>query len=922
MAEHPLRPLVCLTRQLQEAVLEVVASARGPWPGLGSQFAQRTGDLDTGHFADAVAQAVTCGLYAVATEPDESLPAAARQWLLTQADPLLEHVLRMCLDRHAQPLFADAADTAAARIARYLAKRPADVARAGPHAGPHAPPGRSYFFEEFLSQYSAQSRRRQGVYYTPPELASYVVRSIDDLLRTEFALEDGLADRSPWQEVRQRAGTPHMSAVGHPTASFVRLLDPAMGTGVFLLAAFDHIRHWWEAQRSTQTVDDWSEFVTRTVLPRLCGQELMLPAVVVAQLLMTARLVESGYNFRQPGKLSLHLGNTLFQPRIGDTGLVDEAHPYTIVLGNPPFAGVSDNHDPWVRQLLRGRAPGTPQEVANYFQVDGQPLGEKKHWLEDDYVKFVRLAHWLIEAAGTGIVGLVTNHGFLDNVTFRGMRQQLLSTFSRIGVVDLHGNTRTGERSPDGGPDESVFGIEQGVAVTLFCRPVRSTASSCIEHVSLWGRRSEKLHALLGGPRLPGTPLEPCTPNYFLAPHDRSGDAEYARGYRLSDIMPVNSTAPVTARDSFVVAFSEAELQERIAVLGDSNVSDEEIRRRYFTSGRSTKYPAGDTRGWRLAEARERIRREPDWRQWIRDCLYRPFDRRKIFWIAWMIDWPRDAIMAHLATGNNVALVARRQVPASQPCNYFWITDTITLDGLVRSDNRGSESVFPLYLAENIAGGYARALRDGRPAFSTVGPRRPNFSADFVDRFASQLNLSWNAETGAVRAEQFTPWELFCYIYALLHAPSYRQRFAAWLRIDFPRVFVPVQSALFRSLSLLGAQLVEHHLLRGEPSVRVAFEGPLSANQVGAGFPRWAQHRIYLNRDLSVGPVAQNVWEFRVGTHQVCRKWLKDRRGRELLPADLLHFGRLVTALDDTLICMRQIDQEIDRCGGWNSGFA
>ena len=385
--------------------------------------------------------------------------------------------------------------------------------------------------------------------------------------------------------------------------------------------------------------------------------------------------------------------------------------------------------------------------------------------------------------------------------------------------------------------------------------------------------------------------------------------------------MPVNSTAAVTARDGFVVAFSAAELRDRISVLCDGQVSDDEIRQRFFTSGRSPKYPPGDTRGWRLADARQRLSREADWTRYIRDCLYRPFDRRQIFWTPWMIDWPREAVMAHLVDGDNLAIVARRQVPASHPCNYFWITDTIALDGLIRSDNRGSESVFPLFLVENQPPGPPPAVTRHTHAGQHVRARRANFSADFLARFAEQLQLVWNPNVRAGQDDQFTALELFHYIYAVLHAPSYRERFAAWLRIDFPRVFIPARLELFRRLSALGSQLVERHLLRINPPVRVSVAGPTRPAQVSPGGPRLVNQRIHVNSSLSIGPVPTEVWEFRVGTHQVCHKWLNDRRGRDLDSTDLAHFCQILTSVHDTLACMQQIDREIAAYGGWAAAF-
>ena len=416
------------------------------------------------------------------------LPPVARTWLLTQSDPLTQVALMPCLDERIAEVgelgdgmveIRDYLADSSTRLAQYLA---AQDARSGWDG--------LYFLETFLHQYHAPSRRRRGVYYTPIELATFLVRQVDQGLRTEFGCALGLADPATWQQVASRR------VQLDPHRPFVRTFDPAMGTGVFLLAAFDLMRETWVAQAATRARLPWNEFVTSIVLPRLVGQDLMLSAVVVARLLLTARLADSGYEFRHPGVLQLHCGNTLQSPRVGDEDLANSDAPFTVIWGNPPFSGLSEHRSPWIRDLLRGKAPGTPTSVASYFLVDDEPLAERKHWLDDDYVKFLRVAHWLIERADCGVVGLVSNHGYLDNITFRGLRQQLLRTFSRISVVDLHGNSRAGERAPDGTADESVFGIEQGVALCLLRRGPASDRAVRVEHTDVWGLRDDKLTRL------------------------------------------------------------------------------------------------------------------------------------------------------------------------------------------------------------------------------------------------------------------------------------------------------------------------------------------------------------------------------------------------------------------------------------------
>lgn len=919
MAEHPLHQLVLLTRRLRDRLITRDFADSRDGRGVRELFAERTGLTTFVECADAVALATASALLAVQRVLPTSLPGAARQWLLAQADPLILAPLAPCLDASRDPAsgmldelteIRDYLATPATRLADYLS---ATNVRSGWEG--------LYFLETFLQQYHAPSRRKRGVYYTPVELATFLVRQVDECLRNELGCSRGLVDAATWQSVASR---PEWVA---PQSSFVRTLDPAMGTGVFLLAAFDRMRSSWTTasaglEHESAAHRAWSPFVNSVILPRLVGQDLMLSAVVVAQLLLTARLVYSGYDFRPAGVLELHCGNTLLHPRVGDEELATSDTPFTVIWGNPPFSGLSEHRSPWIRDLLRGQAPGTPGAVANYFEVDGRPLAERKHWLDDDYVKFLRVAHWLVERAGCGVVGLVSNHGYLDNVTFRGLRQQLLKAFSRVSVLDLHGNSRAGERAPQGDADESVFGIEQGVAVSLLCRPPACDvkmrdAAVRVEHVQLWGGRQDKL-ARLAQHELP-TPvaLEPRTPHYLFVPRDVHAESLYLRGVRLCDVMPLSSTAPVTARDGLVVAFTADELRTRLRTLADPRIADDTIREQYFPRPRSNRYPAGDTRGWQLPEARARLREELDWGALMRPCQYRPFDRRWIIWAKWMIDWRRETVVRHLTGIPNLALVARRQSPAAQPCDYFWITDMLALDGLIRSDNRGSESLFPLYVMSPEFPSHDTA--DAHSHHVTA-----NFARDFVQQMERQLGRAWCETTDdTVDGCSFTPLALFNYIYALFHAPSYRQRFASWLRQDFPRVFLPAHAELFDPLQQLGDRLVRLHRLREPPSHGPTFEAEVGDLLLKAPYPRWSPaERIELAPAVSCGPVQRGTWEYRVGAYQVCQKWLKDRPGRLLTTGDLRVYTQLVAAIEETRQIAQQIDTHIQLAGDWPQAFA
>lgn len=923
--------------ELQPLVLRRFRSAaeQDRWRPLAAAISAATDtDLPDDEFADLYAQSLVCGAAAVALAGPLFQAEPVRAWTLEHTNPLWKRIVEEVL---ALSQGHDSLPTASSQ-------------------SPQAPDPILAFYEAFLARHDRRRRKRYGVFYTPPAMARYILNEVDRCLIEEFGLTDGLADDVTWEEMTERSSSPSPAMV-RPGDAFVQVLDPALGTGVFLTEAIKLV-HTRLTAKWTADGDDagrvsrrWDQYVAGSLLPRLAGLELMLPACVVATVKLVATLAETGFSFTHPSRLEIHLVNTLAGPEqrqrslfAGDQNespLLQAAAagrdfgmraPSTVIVGNPPFSGISQQQGRWITELLRGQAGGR-HEWCSYFEVDGRPLGERKTWLQDDYVKFLRYAHWKIERVGCGIVGFVTNHGYLDNPTFRGVRRQLLTTFPRITVIDLHGNRKKKEQSPDGRPDENVFGIEQGTAIGLLRRPLGQSVSSRQVHGELWGDAAQKLksleaaaqqvrsHATEAGFNLQST--FPSAPNYFFVPRGEPPTAEYDAAPRLPDLMPVNVTAPVTARDGFVVAFTREELLERIAEFRDLAVPDDDIRRRYFTNTRSARYPPGDTRGWKLAAARRRAAADPRWQEHIRPCWYRPFDQRFVYWSEGMIDWPRGLVVPYLMRAGNLALVARRQMLPTQPCNYFWITDQLMLDGLIRSDNRGSESVFPLYL-ESV------------PADAGSG-YRVNLDETSVARLAGQLGLRWGPD-GVAEDDALGPLELMYYGYALFFSPTYRRRYAEQLRSDFPRVLLPRRPELFRALARWGERLAERHLLRG---TGMALTGDRHATQaqgaaqaeitpswsvhavplVASGFPRYQHERISISRDVWLEPVSEEVWNFHVGGHQVCRKWLKDRRGRTLVAPDLAAYIRIVSAIRDTMRIMIQIDSAVQAAGGWPAAF-
>ena len=618
----------------------------------------------------------------------------------------------------------------------------------------------------------------------------------------------------------------------------------------------------------------------------------------------------------EPQRLfALAWGNTLAGPDI----VSQLENPPNVVIGNPPYRGVSSNRGEWIESLVRGNG-----EDGGFYFVDGEPLGEKKVWLQDDYVKFLRFSQWLIDRREVGVMAMVTNHGYLDNSTFRGMRASLLESFDDVTILDLHGNRKKNESCPSGEQDENVFQIEQGVAVGLFVKVGGNSnpADRNIRYSELWGTRPQKLAQLSElaanvsahgdsvsiGADIPAQGLNPRPPYYFFTPCDHSDDVEYVNALRIDQAMPVSTSAVVTARDSFIIDTDRDRLVARLRDFADLSISDDEIRRRYFRRTRSAKYAAGDTRGWNMSAARRRLAELSNWQDEIRTCQYRPLDTRWILWLDWMIDWPRKEVMQLFTDRPNIGLLSRRQMLPKQPCNFFWATKEIAVDGILRSDNRGNESVFPLYSTDASGNDFV-----------------PNFSPELIEAVEQATDLRWSEDVIGCLWDAFDPEQLMAYIYALMHSSGYRSRYASWLSTEFPHVMVPDSAWLFYRMALAGVRLLRLHCDGGNLSGVedwLAIVSDAMDRRVGVQQPKRSDESVEINDQLSLDDIPANVWDYRAGAHAVCEKWLRSRRGELLSDADVRRYWRIRNAVQGTIRLSERIDRWIVTAGGWPTAFA
>ena len=849
-------------------------------------------DLSEADFADMMAQTITYSLFAARCYHTHGTFDRNRAIeILDEMNPFLSQLLWISIQRLTQlhwiidPIaeLLDLAD---------MESIITDFGTEGRQAGPII-----HFYEDFLSDYDPKIRRQRGVYYTPEPVVSYIVRSVDTVLTEQFNLSDGLA----------HTGTIDVSGTQMPK---VHILDPAAGTGTFLRSVISQIHH---TIITGGMAGAWQEYVPQHLLPRLHGFERMVAPYTMCHLTLTHQLAQLGYNLNAGERLNVYLTDTL---EAGDRqeGLpifVDEIAkeaesavtvkrdlPVMVIVKNPPYLGESKNKGQWITNLLRGLDGDVPTE--SYFEVDGHPLEEDNpKWLNDDYVKFIRFAQWRIARTGYGILAFISNHGYLKNLTFPGMRQSLMETFDAIYILDLHGNKITNEKPPNGGADENVFNIQQGVAIGIFIKHAPEKLNPArVYHAELWGDRSDK-YSWLEMNTIDTTPwkkLTPKFPNYRFVPQSES--EEYKCYWKITNIFSLNNGGTITKRDKMVIDFEPEPILERVNYFRNSTESNEQL---------CQQLPIRMNNEWDIDGALDSLRAEQDITKYIQPILYRPYDERFIFYHDALVARRTIKVMHHLLAGDNVAMCVGKagQAVGDATWNLVSISKTIANLNLFR---RGGIVVFPLYrYAEQ--GGY----------------RHHNLSQQFLEEVRRHLNyeidhavaLRFIPDGKGDLHTTIGPEDIFHYIYAILHAPEYRRQYADQLKIDFPHIPLTTNRVLFQKLTSLGEQLVEAHLLQSEDTGFLP-EFPEGGNSQVKKI-RWSEidQRVWINSTQYFAPIPQEVWEFRVGGHCPAKKWLTDRKSRILTFDEIQHYRRICGALNRTVKVMEDIDNTIAEHGGW-----
>ena len=804
-------------------------------------------DLTVEGFADLYSQTITYGLFAARTRATNGFNRQLAYTYIPKSIGILSDIFQYIsmgkISRSMEWMVDDISAILAAADVRGILDR-------FYHEGKGSDPI-IHFYETFLAEYDPSTREKRGVYYTPEPVVSYIVRSLNIILKEKFGKADGFASEG------------------------VTVLDPAAGTMTFV------------AQAAKLAVEECAQKYGKGMVPGLIRDhimqnfyafELMMAPYAIGHLKMSFFLEELGYRMEDDERFKLYLTNTLERHKVPQTKLpgtaslsresalaleVKEMTKILVVLGNPPYSVSSDNKSEFIENIMNDYKESVRSEK------NIQPLS-------DDYVKFLRFAQYKIDQAGRGAIGFITNHNYLDGPIFRGMRESLMKSFNEMYIYDLHGNSMRKEKCPDGSKDENVFDIRTGVAIVILVK--HGKEGQGVFRGDLLGRREDK-YSSLSSRDISTTEwkrIEPYKPQFYFTVTDKRNSDIYSKFVSISEIFQTFSVGMTTHRDHFVVDFSEDALVNKIRLFLDPELDDDEIRRIFDLK---------DNRDWKLSEKRKSIMKDDDWRGKVTRTLYRPFDFRWVFYHKDAVDFDRREIMQNLLEIPNLALISTR-LNRGLSNNYFFVSEKI-VDRHCLDNAQDSTYVFPLYVIE----ANQRRVLFGRHA-------QPNYRVNFMKEFDRKLKLSESPEI------------FFNYIFAVMSCNKYKERYGKFLKSDFPRIPIAEDFSFVEEVALLGKKLVETHLLTYSELKSSVAKFPNSGdNTIEKPFYHPDSQRIYINVNQYFEGVESEVWNYMIGGYKVCEKWLKDRRGRMLSNAEILHYLKVVTAISKTIEIQSEIDE-------------
>ena len=922
-ADQLAKAMANIAKNIRDRVLEVlsVESKNGPVHKLYDTFrASLVHDMTEKGFADMYGQTITYGLFSARTmDTDGHFELHEVIDLIPSTNPFLKNLFKECLktsdNKHKIDLdelgvgsLVDLFDNLNRSDGTDTMQRVLEQFGSQTHSGQEDPV--IHFYEGFLCEYDSVQRVEKGVYYTPDPVVGFIVRSVNNQLKSEFGLKMGLADTTTWAEMvaTGKAEYPVDPKTGKLNKdwidkikgrAFVQILDPATGTGTFLKhiieIIYEEVRTKHKQDRTqTPWLEYWNDYVYRSLLPRIYGFELMMASYSVAHMKIGMYLKSLGYKFEKGQRLNIFLTNSLepfnannqanlFFNSVGAEAAgandVKKSRYFTVVIGNPPYNSNGKNDDPWIMDLM-----------SDYKLEPGgkEKLKEKNpKMINDDYVKFIRLGQECLERSKIGILCFINPHGYLSNSTFRGVRWKLSTFFETIKVLDLNGGSRPRITLLNGKQDENVFDIIQGVSINYFSKHINSKSNEMekSDYLSLTGSQEDKYDFLLKNTlsSINFQVIDIDKKKYLFKPIKGEKNSGYDEFISLDEIFNFYSTGIQTDKDNFCIQINEKGIN---SIINDfANLKIDDFRANYNIGS--------DTSSWSLVQAFKDIKgiKSTEINKKIKLVNFRPFDIRYTLYTGHsngFMGRPRLDLVKNIIDRNNFSLITIKNSRSSEIWNLIWVSDIIPTKPTTIT-TADANYAFPLYTITN---------RD----------KIHNLNSKVVNQFKNRVGLIEN---------EFLPINILDYIYAILHSKKYRETYSELLKIDFPRIPYPNDKNVFWNLVKLGSQLRQIHLLKSAVLDNYITKYPVRGDNLIDKKAILEDHKVWINRTQYFENVPLIAWEFYIGGYQPAKKWLNDRKGIELSEEDINHYQKIIVALTETDRIMKEINK-IDIDGNLN----
>jgi len=859
----------------------------GPLHNLVNNFKEiLVHDLEIDAFADMYAQTITYGLFSARASREGDFTLKNIVALIPNTNPFLKGLFEECtrIDKESSKSL-DLEELGIIELINLLRESNIEAILQDFGKQKKGEDPVIHFYESFLTEYDKEQKVKRGVFYTPDPVVSFIIRSINKILKNEFNLENGLANNS------QIEITQDDSKIQIP---LVQILDPATGTGTFLKHVIEIIKKEFDQASSStgaQRETEWNAFVSSQLFSRFYGFELMMAPYAVAHLKLGLALSATGYQFQEDKRLGIYLTNTLegvsedtslyekifhwLSNEVKEANLIKNNLPICVIVGNPPYSVSSLNNSPFIRDLMIDYKKGLDE-------TNMQPLN-------DDYIKFIRFAQWRISKTGRGVIGFISNNSFINNVIHRQMRKSILDSFDKIYILNLHGNSNIKEKCPDGSKDENVFDIRVGVSITFFIKTGNQKPTGAQVYLAdLYGTREVKYDFLNENDieSVEYNLLSIREPNYFFFKRDFESEDIYNKFLSLDEIFNENNVGIKTHRDDYIIDFDKAPLVSRLEKLM-SDMSDEEANESLGLNDDIS----------RISKYRATLKENGIEDKYFKSFDYRIFDRRILYYFIPMITRARWDLMQHMLK-DNIALVSTRLL-RSNYYNHCFITDRIADIGFTSAKTSESAYFFPLYVYHKETMKGRQITLDGKTLLSDSG-KQPNFQPKFVNFLKSLYH------------DDMEPEFVLNYIYAILHSKKYCEKYVEFLKTAFPRIPFTENYKKFQEIGEKGQELINVHLLRvrfSETEANFPVEGD---NLVGKIAYDSSEKKIFINKNQFFDNISENIWNYCIGGYQVLNKWLKSRKNRNLSLEDVDTFNQIVAVLERTQSIITEIDEMLD----------